>query len=322
MPKAGSELTEDVVQAEKPWINGNIRANGIRFHTVEHPESLKTPTRHELILFTHGFAENWKVFVSQLQYFSQLGFRAVAYDARGYGATDKPPHGYDAWSLAADIKGIIHALGYEKAIIVATDDGGISAWTFASLHPQMTTALITLNSPHPLAMVRSVLAGRNFRFLVNWLRFQIPIYSSYALQNNFASAIVHRLRRFGYNPWLASPEFTKQAEYLRTAMCLRTVSKHAIKRHHWVFRSAFQFEGHRFREALNTHIVKPVMSIYGNYDDLISEHAIKKTRKWAKNIQFTPLEAGHFPHLEQPDQVNQAISQFLLTHNLITATHT
>lgn len=317
MPSVPSELTADFVLAEHPWIDGSVRANGIKFHTVEYPTTSSVRTtgssysKPPLMVFTHGFAENWKVFASQLQFFAQLGYRAVAYDARGYGATDKPPRGYDAWSLAADIKGIIHALGYEEAIIVASDDGGISSWTFAALHPQMCTALVVLSSPHPLAMVHSAKVGRNFRFLLHWLRYQVPFLSERDLAKNNAAAVKQRLRRFGYNPWLASPDFTSLSEYMCQAMSLPNVSKHAVKRHHWVFRSAFHFEGRRYREALNVPITVPVLSIRGTYDDLISTHSVTKTHQWAPSIQHQTIEAGHFPYLEQPERTNGIIKQFL-----------
>ena len=42
---------------------------------------------------------------------AEAGYRAVAVDLRGYGASDKPPRGYDLPTLAADAAGLIRALG-------------------------------------------------------------------------------------------------------------------------------------------------------------------------------------------------------------------
>ena len=39
------------------------------------------------------------------------GYRAAAMDLRGYGASDKPPRGYDPRTLAADVAGVIRSLG-------------------------------------------------------------------------------------------------------------------------------------------------------------------------------------------------------------------
>ena len=44
------------------------------------------------------------------------GFHAVAVDLRGYGATDKPPRGYDGYTLAADVAGLVRALGARDAL--------------------------------------------------------------------------------------------------------------------------------------------------------------------------------------------------------------
>ena len=55
---------------------------------------------------------------SQLPALADAGFRAVAVDLRGYGDSDKPPRGYDLWTLAGDVAGLIRALGEPTARIV------------------------------------------------------------------------------------------------------------------------------------------------------------------------------------------------------------
>ena len=70
-----------------------------------------------LMLFLHGFPEFWWTWRHQLAVLPGAGFRAVAVDLRGYGDSDKPPRGYDLWTLAGDVAGLIRALG---------EPGGIS----------------------------------------------------------------------------------------------------------------------------------------------------------------------------------------------------
>ena len=41
------------------------------------------------------------------KYLEDRGFHAVAVDLRGYGDSDKPPRGYDLWTLAGDVAGLI-----------------------------------------------------------------------------------------------------------------------------------------------------------------------------------------------------------------------
>src|SRR6185369_12238124 len=66
-----------------------------------------------------------------------------------YGASDKPPRGYDAVTLAGDVAGLVRALGERDATIVGHDWGGILAWTVGTLHPRVVRRLAVLGAAHP-----------------------------------------------------------------------------------------------------------------------------------------------------------------------------
>ncbi len=89
-----------------------MHANGIRFHVVEGESSQPDdPTEGEssqpdrpLVILLHGFGSFWWSWRHQLA--GLTGARVVAVDLRGYGDTDKPPRGYDGWTLAGDTAGL------------------------------------------------------------------------------------------------------------------------------------------------------------------------------------------------------------------------
>ena len=56
-------------------------------------------------------------------------------DLRGYGASDKPPRGYDTLTLAADVAGVIRSLGESRAVVVGHGWGGWIAWSMPTLQP-------------------------------------------------------------------------------------------------------------------------------------------------------------------------------------------
>src|SRR5918992_4221940 len=87
-----------------PWAHRFVSANGSRFHVVELGSG-------PLVLLLHGFPEFWWSWRHQLVGLADAGFRAVAVDLRGYGDSDKPPRGYDAWTLAGDVGGLVKDLG-------------------------------------------------------------------------------------------------------------------------------------------------------------------------------------------------------------------
>jgi pimeloyl-ACP methyl ester carboxylesterase len=68
-------------------------------------------------------------------------------DMRGYGASDKPDHGYDAATLATDILGVLQALDVDRAHVVGHDMGALVAFVFAGQHPDATLSMTYLDEP-------------------------------------------------------------------------------------------------------------------------------------------------------------------------------
>ena len=94
-----------------------VAANGARFHVALVGDG-------PLVLFLHGFPEFWWAWRHQLPAVAAAGYCAAAMDLRGYGASDKPPRGYDLSTLAADVAGVIRSLGARDAVVVGHGWGG------------------------------------------------------------------------------------------------------------------------------------------------------------------------------------------------------
>ena len=78
---------------------------------------------------------------------ADAGFKAVAYDVRGYGESDKP-HEIEAYTMrnmTNDVVGIIDALGYDTAITIGHDWGGPIALNTAALKEDRISANGTLS---------------------------------------------------------------------------------------------------------------------------------------------------------------------------------
>ena len=126
-----------VTRIDGPWRHLDVHANGIRFHVVE---ALPTaprirphqPPRGRWSILLHGFGSFWWSWRHQLR--GLTGARVVAFDLRGYGGSDKPPRGYDGWTLAGDTAGLIRALGHSSATLIGHADGGLACWATALLH--------------------------------------------------------------------------------------------------------------------------------------------------------------------------------------------
>jgi len=132
-----------------------------------------------LVLLLHGFPESGHSFRHQMPALAAAGFRAVAPNQRGYGRSDRPDaiDAYDQVTLAADVAGLIDALGERQAILVGHDWGAAVAWNAALLHPDRVRAVAAMSVPYggrtpipPLAILRSLYEGRFFYMLY----FQTP----------------------------------------------------------------------------------------------------------------------------------------------------
>src|SRR5687767_6567302 len=184
-----------VVRIDGPWRHLQVHANGIRFHVVEaHSEPVPANAERPLVILLHGFGSFWWSWRHQLR--SLTGARVVAIDLRGYGDSDKPPRGYDGWTLAGDTAGLIRALGHERATLVGHAEGGLVCWATAVLHPRVVRAIGLVSSPHPVALKRSVLRDRRQRsaWLPNFLRYQLPRYAENLLTTDDGAEVERLLR--------------------------------------------------------------------------------------------------------------------------------
>ena len=74
----------------------------------------------------------------------------AAPDVRGYGGSDKP-HAIEAYAIkdmAADIDGLIAALGADRAVVVGHDWGAPIAYGTALFHPERVRGVAGLSAPH------------------------------------------------------------------------------------------------------------------------------------------------------------------------------
>ncbi len=146
-----------------------IESNGITMRIAE----AGTPNGRT-VLFAHGFPESWYSWRHQLEGLSALGFHVVAPDMRGYGGTDKPEdvEAYNLFELAADMVGILDALGVDKAHMVGHDWGAPVASHTVLTYPDRFKSLTLMSVPYgprseqpPLDAMRQF-AGENFQYMV------------------------------------------------------------------------------------------------------------------------------------------------------------
>jgi pimeloyl-ACP methyl ester carboxylesterase len=130
-----------------PVTHDYADVNGVTLHYAR-------AGRGPLIVFLHGFPEFWYEWTHQIPEFSR-DHTVVAPDMRGYNLSSKPTDlaDYAVPKLVEDVRalaaGLLKSSGGERFTLVAHDWGGVVAWVFAALHPEMLDKLVIVNAPHP-----------------------------------------------------------------------------------------------------------------------------------------------------------------------------
>jgi pimeloyl-ACP methyl ester carboxylesterase len=302
-----AQVDESCVLVEGPWTHRFVLANGSRFHVVEAGTG-------PLVLFLHGFPEFWAAWQQILPRVADAGYRAVAIDLRGYGASDKPPRGYDGYTLAADVTGLIRALGERSAMIVGTGAGGMIGWTTAAFHPKMVSRLVVMGAAHPLRLRAALFADPRGQFAAaaTSLRFQVPRYE-HLLTRDDAAMVEQLLRRWGGPQWTQTDEFAAYAACCRQAMQIPQAAFCALEASRWVFRSALRLQGYRFVKLMQQPLVTPTLHLHGALDTAV----LPRTAQGSGRYVIAPYEwrliegAGHFLHREAPDVATGEILRWL-----------
>ena len=159
----GSTLAS--AQQEEPAMNEQAPVEGVSFRFIEtNGIRMRLATIGDsgpLVIMAHGWPESWYSWRHQMVAVAAEGYRVVAPDMRGYGATDAPPNveDYDIVQLAADMVGIVDAYGEDKAILMGHDWGSIVAWNTVLLHPDRFSALVAMSVPYGGRATESPLIG-------------------------------------------------------------------------------------------------------------------------------------------------------------------
>jgi pimeloyl-ACP methyl ester carboxylesterase len=295
-------VEDSAVHIGGPWTHRDVSANGIRLHVVEAGTG-------PLVLLLHGFPEFWWSWRHQLTGLAAAGFRVAAPDLRGYGASDKPPRGYDAMTLAADVAGIVRSLGSEDAVIVGHDWGGELGWSVAAMHPSVVRRLVVLSIPHPLRWPRALLRDREQRRASRYmLRFQLPWAPERRLVADDAAQVGALLRDWG-GPGFPDEETERRC---RDAMQILYAPNRALEYYRWAFRSVPRSDGRRFRAAVRRPVDAPTLQLHGALDRCVLPRSAERSGRYVRGrYEWRLIDGvGHFPHQEAPEVVTAELARW------------
>jgi len=290
---------ESVVLVDGPWQHREVTAGGLRFHVAE-----CGPADGPLVLLLHGFPQFWWSWRHQLPVLGRAGLRAVAVDLRGYGGTDKPPRGYDVYTLSADIAGLIRALGAREAYLVGHDWGGLLAWTTATLHPRAVRGLAVLGTSHPVRMRQSLLGSAPQARASTYIAgLQIPkLPEARLVSGRLVSDLLRRWAGPGFPLAEVEPRY-------RQAMAVPGAAHCALEYYRWSVRSLSRPSGWRWYALVSAGVQVPVLQLHGTADPCVLPSTVTGSQAYARTGYDLRLldGVGHFPHEEAPELVTAAV---------------
>ncbi|WP_264887332.1 alpha/beta fold hydrolase [Dietzia sp. NCCP-2495] len=261
----------------------------------------------------HGLSGIWWTMRAPMVALADAGFHAVAVDLRGHGDSDKPPRGYDAWTLASDITNLIRALGHSTAVIIGQGEGGFVTWTAAYRRPRAVRGLVVVGSPHPLAMRRAALRDGTQRSAIvpRLLADQAPRVPERRLTRDGAVAVEDMLRTRSAPGWADTDAFRESADVLREAMLIPKVAHLSLESRRWMVRSQFRPDGRDFRRTVAGVLDQPVLGISGAEDRFVLPETVRASAPWARDFRTALVPgAGHYPAMEAPEETSRLIVDF------------
>jgi len=261
-----------------------------------------------LAVLLHGFPETSYAWRKQIPALAEH-FRVVAPDLRGFGESDKPTRmrDYRIGHLTADVVGLIHALGEDRAHVVGHDWGGAVAFATAQAHPEAVERLTVINAPHPAVFLREM---RRFsrQLLRSWyiLFFQLPRIPERALLRDRAARIARLLR----NSAIGDAAFSEAdlLEY-RRAFSLPGAATASLS----YYRAAFRdIVAGRLSDPKRS-IRAPTLLIWGEKDVALGielTHGLERFIDAQLRVERVP-NTSHWVNEERPELVNRLLIEFL-----------
>ena len=112
------------------WYSGDVIANGIRLH-YHRTGGDKPP-----LVLSHGFSDAGLCWTRVAQAL-EADYDVIMPDSRGHGLSEAPEGGYNAEGRAADLAGLIQALGLKQPAIGGHSMGGQTTLYCSALYPEV-----------------------------------------------------------------------------------------------------------------------------------------------------------------------------------------
>lgn len=246
------------------------------------------------VVLSHGVTLSVRTWVKQMESLPAAGFRTIAFDHRGHGASTVGASGHTLDTLADDVRTVVEDLDLRDAVLVGHSMGGIAVQLFCLHYPeiaaQRVSGIVLLST-----LSRAPLSGnRRLLRLIDWIARVTPDAGG-VLGFEHLGLLISRIG-FGRNPQPSHVELTRQM-ILACAPETRKAAPSALL-------------GLDLTEELSRLSVPAL--VIGGTNDVITPPA--ESRRIARLVPDARLEllegTGHMAMLEQAEVVDRLIIEF------------
>jgi pimeloyl-ACP methyl ester carboxylesterase len=253
--------------------------------------------RGEAVVLIHGWPDSHRLWRHQVAALTEAGYRTIAPDLRGFGASDKSAttSDYRLGRLIEDQIGILDALEVGSAHIVGHDWGGAIGAVMAATLPDRVRSLTCLSVGHPAAMRTAGWAQREKSWYMLLFQFQ-DVAEEWLSRDDFRN----------FREWSQHPEPDRVVEQLRDPAALSATLG--------VYRANLRPEATFLGPPIELPPIEaPTLGIWSSGDIALTEAAMTGTANHvAGPWRYERIDgAGHWMQLEQPDRINRLLLDFL-----------
>lgn len=277
------------------WIGHEVDLHGHRLR-------YRTAGQGAPMLLVHGIlssSHTWSPLAEHLG----SGHRLIAPDLFGHGESDKHDADYTIGGQATALRDLLVACGHERVTVVGHSYGGGVALQFAYQFPERVERLVLVGSGGLGAEVSPLLRATSLPGSEFVLRL-VPA--------RWVESAGLRLRRLlgplGWQPRADLEEMWRAVVALGDPATRRAFLR--------TTRAVIGWEGQRVSAADRLHLAAhvPTLIVWGDDDPIIPVEHAHTTHAAIPESRLEIVEGGgHWPHLEDPHRVAEAMREFVAT---------
>ncbi len=243
----------------------------------------------ETIVFAHGLLWDHEMFLPQIEHLKK-DYRCIAFDFRGQGQSAVTKSGYDMDNLTLDTLELIDKLVGGPVHFLGLSMGGFIGMRLAARYPEKIKSLMLLETSADPEPEENQPKYRKLCFVAKWFS---------------VAAVVNKTM-----PIMFSQSFLNDP----AKQALKQEWENRMKKlNRWTFGRAV--EGVIDRQGVYEELAQinaPTLVLVGEEDVATVPAKAERIQGAIKNSQLKRIpEAGHTSSIEQPEIVNQYLSEFL-----------